>query len=65
VVREELHDEIGHRGRVGMYNHVPQRYQWKAMYSDVDDWVRSSKNCDKSRYTQRGLELFGKRLVLM
>jgi RNase H-like domain found in reverse transcriptase/Integrase zinc binding domain/Reverse transcriptase (RNA-dependent DNA polymerase) len=46
-VMEELHDEAGHRGRVATYEHIKRRYQWKGMYSDVEEWVKTCVECQK------------------
>jgi hypothetical protein len=46
-VLQELHDEIGHRGRDTTFSHVNRRYQWKGMYEDVAKFVKSCEECQK------------------
>ena len=46
VIRE-LHDEKGHRGRQSAFQHVNRRYQWKGMYDDVVEYVKSCEECQK------------------
>ena len=43
----ELHEEVGHRGRNATFEHVKRRYQWKGMYEDVDEWVKSCEECQR------------------
>ena len=47
AVIEGLHDEIGHRGRVATFEHVRRRYQWKGMYTDVEEWVKTCEECQR------------------
>jgi len=42
-----LHDEIGHRGRDATYDFIQKRYQWKTMYKDVCDFVRTCEECQR------------------
>ena len=52
---EEVHDEIGHRGRGATFEHVRRRYQWKGMYTDVEEWVKTCERCQlrsKLRYEE-------------
>lgn len=42
-----LHDEIGHRGRLATYNQVQRRYQWKGIWGDVVEYVKSCEQCQK------------------
>ena len=46
-VMRELHEEVGHRGRNATFEHVKRRYQWKGMYEDVDEWVKSCEECQR------------------
>ena len=47
AVVEGSHDEIGHRGRVATFEHVRRRYQWKGMYTDVEEWVKTCEECQR------------------
>ena len=38
---QELHDEIGHRGKKSTFEHISRRYQWKVMFEDVAKYVKS------------------------
>ena len=52
---KELHDENGHPGQKATYNQVAQRYQWRGMYSDVVEWVKTCDECQnraKLRYAE-------------
>ena len=44
---KEMHDEIGHLGQKATYNQIAQRYQWKGMYNDVVEWVKTCDECQK------------------
>jgi hypothetical protein len=44
---KSLHDEIGHRGTKIALQRITRRYQWKGMYADVEDWVKSFEICQK------------------
>jgi Integrase zinc binding domain/RNase H-like domain found in reverse transcriptase len=46
-IMREIHDEIGHRGRGATFDQVRRRYQWKGMFADVDEWVRSCEECQR------------------
>ena len=46
-IMKEVHDEIGHRGRGATFEQVKRRYQWKGMFADIDDWVKSCEECQK------------------
>lgn len=46
-VMVELHDEAGHRGRVATYDTIKRHYQWKGMYADVEEWVKTCVECQK------------------
>jgi transposase InsO family protein len=50
-----LHDEAGHRGRQATFEKVSRRYQWKGIYSDVSDFVKTCEKCQlrkKKRYDE-------------
>jgi transposase InsO family protein len=42
-----LHDEIGHRGVMSTFEHISRRYQWKGMYADVADYVKTCEVCQR------------------
>src|SRR4030095_9040159 len=42
-----LHDEKGHRGKPSTYENVSRRYQWKGMYEDVANYVKTCEECQK------------------
>jgi len=44
---KEVHDEIGHRGRRTTFEHLARRYQWKGMYADVDQWIKTCEICQR------------------
>ena len=46
-ILKELHDEMGHRGWQGTYNQVSWRYQWKGMYEDVINYVKTCEECQR------------------
>ena len=46
-VIKERHDETGHRGRQGTYEHVSRRYQWKGIWDDVVQYVKSCNECQR------------------
>ena len=46
-ILQELHDEAGHRGRQGIYDHISRRYQWKGMYDDVVKYIKSCEECQR------------------
>ena len=47
AIMKELHDEIGHRGEQMTYQWIARQYQWKGMYDDVANYVKSCENCQK------------------
>jgi hypothetical protein len=54
-ILQALHDEAGHRGRQATFEKVSRRYQWKGMYSDVSDFVKTCEKCQlrkKKRYDE-------------
>ena len=42
-----LHDEKGHRGKQTTYENISRRYQWKGMYEDVANYVKTCVECQK------------------
>ena len=46
-IMKELHDEKGHLGQKATYNLISKRYQWKGMYGDVVEWVKTCDECQK------------------
>jgi hypothetical protein len=42
-----LHDGMGHRGKSTTYDNVARRYQWKGMYEDVANFVKTCLECQK------------------
>lgn len=54
-VLKEFHDTLwaGHRGIWATYNKIKERYWWKGLYKDVEEFVASCTNCQlqsKIRY---------------
>jgi ribonuclease HI len=43
----EMHEEKGHMGQKATYNLISKRYQWKGMYNDVAEWVKTCDGCQK------------------
>jgi len=46
-VMAELHDETGHKGRNATFEQVKRRYQWKGMFKDVAEWVKTCEECQR------------------
>ena len=46
IIRE-VHDEIGHRGRNSTFDQIRRRYQWKRMYADVEEWLKTCEYCQR------------------
>lgn len=44
---QELHDEIGHRGKKNTFDQISRRYQWKGLYEDVANYVKSCEECQR------------------
>jgi hypothetical protein len=44
---KEMHHETGHLGQKGTYNLIAKRYQWRGMYNDVQEWVKTCDECQK------------------
>ena len=47
-ILKELYDEMGHRKWQGTYNHVARRYQWKRIYDDVINYIKSCEECQRT-----------------
>jgi hypothetical protein len=47
-----LHDESGHRGVQSTFTLVSRRYQWKGMYEDVVNFVKTCEECQKRARTR-------------
>ena len=45
-IMHELHD-THHRGRQATFEHVSRRYQWKGMWDDVTEFVKSCDECQR------------------
>jgi len=48
----ELHDEAGHRGAKVTYDHISRRYQWKGMYEDVLNYIKTCEECQRRARTR-------------
>jgi len=46
IIRE-LHDGIGHRSKQNTFEQVSRRYQWKGMYDDVVNYVKTCEECQR------------------
>jgi hypothetical protein len=46
-IMAELHDEKGHMGSKATYNLISKRYQWRGMYGDVMEWIKTCDECQK------------------
>ena len=46
-ILKQLHDKIGHRAQKATYDHVSRRYQWKGMYDDIVNYVKSCEECQR------------------
>ena len=42
-----IHDELGHPGQKATYNQIAKRYQWRGMYNDTTEWVKTCDECQK------------------
>ena len=51
IVLNSCHDHVlsAHFGFQRTYNKIIQRYFWKEMYKDVDNWVRSCISCSQRK----------------
>jgi len=47
AIIRELHDETGHRGRKATFDQVHHRYQWKGLYEDVAEYVKTCEECQR------------------
>src|SRR5271170_1752861 len=43
----ELHNEVRHWRRNATFEQVKRRYQWKGMFEDVDEWVKTCEKCQR------------------
>jgi hypothetical protein len=46
-ILRDIHDETGHRGRNTTFEQIKRRYQWKGMYADVEEWVKTCEYCQR------------------
>jgi hypothetical protein len=46
-IMQEMHEEKGHMGQKATYNLISKRYQWRGMYDDVVEWVKTCDGCQK------------------
>jgi len=44
-VIEQIHDEKGHLGQKVTYDQIVKRYQWRGIYNDVMEWVKTCDEC--------------------
>jgi hypothetical protein len=44
-ILRRMHDESGHRGREGTWRKTWTRYYWNNMFKDVEQYVRTCKQC--------------------
>jgi hypothetical protein len=54
-IAQQLHDETGHRGRKATFDHISRRYQWKGMFDDVSNYVKTCEKCQlrkKNRFEE-------------
>ncbi|XP_038047480.1 uncharacterized protein K02A2.6-like [Patiria miniata] len=51
IVLSNCHDHVlaAHFGLQKTYHKVRQRYFWKSMYRDIDNWVRSCRSCSQRK----------------
>ena len=47
AIIRELHDETGHRGRKATFDQVHHHYQWKGLYKDVAEYVKTCEECQR------------------
>ena len=52
MILESLHDEFGHRGVVGTYAIIHERYYWVGLYDDVKSYCLSCHEC-QARSTKK------------
>src|SRR5438552_211601 len=52
-VLRELHDEIGHHDRDATFQNANRRYQWKGMYEDVANFVKTCEECQKRAWIRQ------------
>jgi hypothetical protein len=46
IIRD-IHDEIGHKGRVTTFEKIRKRYQWRGMYEDIAEWIKTCEECQR------------------
>jgi len=46
---KDLHDEVEHGGRNATFEQVKRRYQWKGMFEDMSEWVKTCEECQRGR----------------
>ena len=46
-IMRDIHDEVGHRGRGSTFDQIKRKYQWKGMYTDVEEWVKTCEYCQR------------------
>jgi hypothetical protein len=54
-ILQQLHDQTGHRGRKATFEHISRRYQWKGMFEDVSNYVKTCEKCQlrkKNRFEE-------------
>ena len=44
-IMREMHDKGGLRGTKGTYTKVALRYWWKGLYRDIDNWLKTCREC--------------------
>jgi hypothetical protein len=45
-IMEEIHG-LGHPGQKATYDQISRRYQWRGMYQDVVEWVKTCDECQR------------------
>jgi hypothetical protein len=54
-ILKALHDKIGHRGRNVTFQHITRRYQWKGMFEDIKEYIKTCERCQmrkKARFEE-------------
>ena len=47
AIIQELHDGIGHRGKQAIFEKIRQHYQWKRLYDDVVESIKTCEECQR------------------
>lgn len=47
AIIEELHDRGDHHGKQSTFDQVRRRYQWKGLYDDVAEYVKTCEECQR------------------